>query len=267
MFHENWLTLTQNMLIQDFLRYALGAGGVYLAINILFAARLRPRKIRDKSPDWVQMRREILVSMRTVLVFAGNGLLITYGALAGYLPIYDDIGLYGQAYLWGTLIGLILVQDTWFYWSHWLMHRPVLFRIFHRTHHKSYNPSPFSSYAFDFGESVAHAMILPIFLFFVPMHPLAIILFAAHMMLRNALGHCGYELFPANRHGQPLIGWLTTVTHHDLHHANARYNLGLYFTWWDRWMGTEHPDYLTEFSRVSQRETSKDRSRGRVNLS
>ncbi|MEO0917088.1 MAG: DUF2147 domain-containing protein, partial [Pseudomonadota bacterium] len=44
----------------------------------------------------------------------------------------------------------------------------------------------------------------------------------------------------------------TTVTHHDLHHAHAGYNLGLYFTWWDRWMGTEHPNYHDEFRRVAR---------------
>ena len=67
------------------------------------------------------------------------------------------------------------------------------------------------------------------------------------MMARNAIGHCGYELFPARRDGRPLFDWMTTVTHHDLHHAHAGWNLGLYFTWWDRWMGTEHPEYHARF--------------------
>lgn len=34
------------------------------------------------------------------------------------------------------------------------------------------------------------------------------------------------------------------VTHHDMHHANGNSNFGLYFTWWDRLMGTEHQDYV-----------------------
>ena len=71
------------------------------------------------------------------------------------------------------------------------------------------------------------------------------------MMLRNAIGHSGYELFPANRNSRPLFDWMTTVTHHDLHHAHAGYNLGLYFTWWDRLMGTEHPDYHEAFRKVA----------------
>lgn len=62
-------------------------------------------------------------------------------------------------------------------------------------------------------------------------------LFMVHQIARNT------EIFPARRDGQPLLDFLTTSTHHDLHHATARWNYGLYFTWWDRWMGTEHPDY------------------------
>jgi Delta7-sterol 5-desaturase len=31
--------------------------------------------------------------------------------------------------------------------------------------------------------------------------------------------------------------------HHEMHHAYGRHNYGLYFVWWDRWCGTEHPQY------------------------
>ena len=41
----------------------------------------------------------------------------------------------------------------------------------------------------------------------------------------------------------PWFGWNNTTTHHDLHHQTGRYNFGLYFTWWDRACGTEHPQY------------------------
>ena len=89
---------------------------------------------------------------------------------------------------------------------------------------------------------------MPLALILIPASPLAVMLFLAHMMLRNAIGHCGYELFPAARNGRPLFDWMTSVTHHDLHHAQAGWNYGLYFTWWDRLMGTEHPLYHEKFA-------------------
>jgi sterol desaturase/sphingolipid hydroxylase (fatty acid hydroxylase superfamily) len=73
-----------------------------------------------------------------------------------------------------------------------------------------------------------------------------------HQIARNTIGHSGYEVFPARRDGRPMFDFLTTTTHHDLHHATARSNYGLYFTWWDRWMGTEHADYYARFARAAR---------------
>lgn len=235
----------------DLLRYLVGAGGVYLIVNLALGARLYTRKIRPDTPPLSQIRREILVSLRTVLVFTLTGTLIALGAEAGIIPIYTEIGSYGWTYLVFSTVVLIVAHDAWFYWSHRMLHYPPLFRRFHRLHHRSHNPTPFTSYSFDLGEAVTNAIYLPLILLVVPAHPVAILIFVTHMMLRNAIGHSGYELFPANRHGKPLFGWMTTVTHHDLHHAHAGYNLGLYFSWWDRVMGTEHPDYHTEFRKVA----------------
>ncbi|MEM9502296.1 MAG: sterol desaturase family protein, partial [Pseudomonadota bacterium] len=74
----------------------------------------------------------------------------------------------------------------------------------------------------------------------------AIFLFLWHMIIRNVMAHAGHELFPAGWVDNPLTDWISTTTHHDLHHSD-RHNYGFYFTWWDRWMGTEHPRYKEEF--------------------
>lgn len=236
----------------DLLRYVLGAGGVYLVVNIWLAHRLAPRKIRDKPIPKGQIRREIMASLRTVLIFAATGTTIAFLARAGWITIYSDIDRFGWPYVLLSIVILIVVHDAWFYWTHRALHYPPLFRRFHVLHHRSHNPTPFTSYSFDVGEAVINAVYLPLILFVVPAHPLALFIFVSHMMLRNALGHCGYEVFPANRAGKPLFDWMSTVTHHDLHHARAGYNMALYFTWWDRWMGTEHPDYHAEFARVAR---------------
>jgi Delta7-sterol 5-desaturase len=52
----------------------------------------------------------------------------------------------------------------------------------------------------------------------------------------------------------PLTRWINTTTHHDLHHSGGfNHNYGLYFTWWDKWMGTEHPHYAERFHTVVSR--------------
>jgi lathosterol oxidase len=237
----------------DVLRYFLGAGLVYAIVNNLLARRLANRKIRPDCPSNKQMRREILVSIRTALIFATTGTAIALGATAG---VYR-ISLYPDALGWTwfglSSVVLIVLHDAWFYWTHRLIHHPALFRRCHRTHHRSFNPSPWTAYAFDVGEAAVNALYLPLVLLILPVSIPALIVFTTHMILRNAIGHCGYELFPSRADGRPMFDWMTTVTHHDLHHAQAGSNYGLYFTWWDRWMGTENPNYLEAFAAASGR--------------
>ena len=73
-------------------------------------------------------------------------------------------------------------------------------------------------------------------------------------MGRNARGHAGFELHPRWWLATPLTRWINTTTHHDLHHSGGfNRNYGLYFTWWDKWMGTEHPQYAERFHDVVSR--------------
>lgn len=240
-------TAALTILETDFLRYALGAGGVFLVVNVLLARALQSRKIRAEAPPPGQLLREISYSMRTILIFAGIGFSIWLCMQFGLANIYDNPAARGWPYFWLSVVLLIVLHDAWFYWTHRLIHHRRLFRRLHRVHHKSGNPSPFTAYSFDTGEAVINALYLLIIVLLIPVSELAIVVWAVHMILRNAIGHCGYELFPATSAGRPLFDWMTTVTHHDLHHAQARWNYGLYFTWWDRLMGTEHPNYAARF--------------------
>ena len=232
----------------DLGRYVIGAGAVFLVVNLFLGRWLQGRKIRPSTPPAQQMRREFFTSVRTVAVFACFGLMVYGLRKAGIADVYLDPAERGWAYFAFSLIALIVLHDAWFYWTHRLIHDPRLFRRVHRTHHKSHNPTPWTAYSFDISEAAINAAFVPLALIFIPAAPLAVFLFLAHMMLRNAIGHCGYEIFPSWRSGRPVFGWLTTVTHHDLHHAQAGWNYGLYFTWWDRLMGTEHPLYAEKFA-------------------
>ena len=236
----------------DLLRYLIGAGGVYLLVNLALSQHLIGQKIGERQISSSQITRETLASLRTVVIFAATGTLIAFGAQSGVMSVYPEISEYGGLYFWFSTLTLILLHDAWFYWTHRALHYPPLFRRFHRLHHRSHRPTPFTSYSFDVGEAVVNAVYLPLILLVLPAHPIALLIFVTHMMLRNALAHCGYEVFPARADGRPLFGWMTTVTHHDMHHGYAGKNLGFYFTWWDLWMGTEHPAYLDNFAAVAR---------------
>ena len=245
-FLSMYLEVLAASFIFDFSRYLFGAGGTFLVVWVLFKKHLQGRKIRTKTPPLKQILHEFVHSLKTVFVYSLVGMMTYYGAKAGVMEIYSDAAHYGWLYYGLSLLGIIIAHDSYFYWVHWLMHRPGVMKYIHKVHHKSHNPTPWAAYSFDVFEAATHAAFLPLFLYIVPVHTSVIMIFLAHMIIRNAMGHSGYELFPRSWATHPLFGLMTLVTHHDLHHANSRYNMGLYFSWWDRIMGTEHPDYLAQ---------------------
>ena len=234
----------------DVLRYVVFAVGVWLLLWVIFAAALRGRKVRPDTPPARQLLVEFGFSIRSIAVFSTFGLIIFLMARAGWLPGPHIARAWGPVWFWASLVLMILGHDAWFYWTHRAMHDRRLFRTFHRRHHRSMNPSPFTAYSFDLGEAAINALFVPLWLIVVPTGWGVVGLFMLHQIFRNTIGHSGYELFPATRDGRPLLPWMTTVTHHDLHHAQAGSNYGLYFTHWDRWMGTENPNYLEAFARA-----------------
>jgi sterol desaturase/sphingolipid hydroxylase (fatty acid hydroxylase superfamily) len=234
----------------DLTRYIVFAFATWLIVWVILAKLLANRKIRTDTPPALQLFKEFFFSVRSIAVFSTVGIL--YGIL-------DNLGLmWGPAVadrlgpIWAvvTFIALAYGHDTWFYWTHKIMHNPILFRHFHRTHHKSFNPSPFTAYSFDMKEAFVQAIYLVIWSLIVPTSYGVIGAYVVFQIARNTIGHCGYELFPANKDGKPMFDWMTTVTHHDLHHARSGYNYGLWFTHWDRWMGTEDPTYHQKFAEV-----------------
>lgn len=235
--------LVLTILTIDFLRYALAAGAVWLLVDVVFRRRLVARRILDGACRPGQIRREFTYSMSTVLIFAANGLLIWLLVAAGHLEIYSEVASYGWAWWCFSLVLIIVAHDAYFYWTHRFLHHRRWFGAVHGRHHASLHPTPWAAYAFHPVEALVQAAFLPLFLLVVPLHGVVIAVFLIHMILRNAIGHCAHELMPW-RWARGWLNWITPVSHHHFHHARNRGNFGLYFTWWDRWCGTEDREYL-----------------------
>lgn len=248
-FARQWLAAMQ----ADVARYVVFSVGVWFVLWVVLATPLASRKIRESRPAARQMLIEFAVSIRSIMIFSTTGLL-TFGLFsAGLMPGPFVAKTWGPVWFWVSLGLMIIAHDAWFYSTHRLIHDRRLFRRFHRRHHRSNNPSPFTAYSFDLGEAFINGLFVPLWMMLVPTQWPVVGLFVLHQIARNTIGHSGYELFPARRDGRPLFPLLTTVTHHDLHHAQAGWNYGLYFTWWDKLMGTEHPEYLQRFAAVTAR--------------
>jgi sterol desaturase/sphingolipid hydroxylase (fatty acid hydroxylase superfamily) len=247
-------------LLSNFLRYALVAGALFCVYWI--AGLGSHRRIQPRRPPGSRLFAEFGWSMSTVLVFAVVGFFTTGAIRAGWTPVYTGIAERGWVWLAASVVLMTLLHDAYFYWTHRLLHHRTLFARVHRVHHLSVTPSPWAAYAFHPLEALLQAGIFPLLVFLVPSHPLALFLFLLYMIVRNVIGHLGVETFPAGFTKRALTRWHTTTTHHDLHHRRRSGNYGLYFTWWDVWMKTERPDYLSSFAEVASRTRAVEMARG-----
>jgi Delta7-sterol 5-desaturase len=246
-------------------RYLVVALLLWLVVHVLLKRRLAHRLIAPATKDTKQtkdtkglwpsgadMRREASYSLGTLAVFAALGLCVVAGVWQGQLVIYRDPSAYGLTWLLVSLPLMIIWHDFYFYWTHRLMHTRWMLRHVHGVHHRSRNPSPWAAYAFHPLEALINGLVTPLALCVVPLHWSVLLLFSLHQIVRNAHGHLAVETMPRGfvRHG--LFRHFTTTTHHHMHHETARGHYGLWFTWWDRWCGTERADYAARFDAATQ---------------
>ncbi len=239
---SNTVVFTSNLGMQLFL-YFSAAGGGFLVFHVVLKRWLAARRIQARDAPATAMRRDVLYSLSSVVIFALVGVLTHQMVVHGWTKIYLRADRYGWGYFWCSLGIMILVHDTWFYWTHRLMHARWLFPIMHRVHHLSHTPTPWSALAFHPTEAVVQAIIFPLAALVLPLHPLVALLWLTYMIVINVWGHLGYELLPAGFRRHWLFRWHNTTTHHDMHHRHVNGNYSLYFNFWDRVMGTNRHDY------------------------
>ncbi len=235
------------------LRYLIIASIAFLIFYRIRKKVWSYKKIQTRFPVRQDYYREISYSLLTALIFSliGYGLFMT--PIRPYTQLYTRIDDFGTAYFFLSIPIILLLHDTYFYWTHRLMHHPEVFRYFHKVHHLSTNPSPWAAFAFHPLEAVVEAGIVVLVAFIMPVHPLAIALFLLIMMIYNVYGHLGYELYPKGFSRSRVGKWLNISLNHNQHHQYFQGNYGLYFLWWDRWMGTLRKDYDQQFEEVKSR--------------
>jgi sterol desaturase/sphingolipid hydroxylase (fatty acid hydroxylase superfamily) len=237
------------------LRYLVIAGGAYLLFYVLFRNPFFRKKIQLVFPKNNQVLKEVIYSMQTTVIFATIFLLVVI-VLRPYTNLYASIDDFGTGYYLLTIPLMFVIHDTYFYWMHRAIHHPKLFRHIHLVHHRSTNPTPLAAYSFHFSESILEAMIIPIIAFTIPVHVSALVWFLLGQFIINVYGHLGFELFPAGFHRTAVGKWINTSVAHNQHHQYFNGNYGLYFLFWDRWMGTLREDYEDAFDGVKNRTTN-----------
>jgi lathosterol oxidase len=240
----------------DFIQYFIIGGIAFFSAYVIWKKTLKTRKIQKLEQSKQQIKREIKNSIISLLVMKATLVLAVVAFFKGYTTVYLDFYEHSIPYYFLSFAYMLFLHDTYFYWTHRLIHHPLLFKIIHKEHHKSKAPTPWAIFSFHPLEAVVLVGIIPILMFGMPLHVYAIIGFFSFSQLYNTIGHLGYEIFPNWFLKVPVLRGLISATYHDMHHEKITNNYGLYFRFWDVVMGTESKDYKEKFKKITSRKQS-----------
>jgi Delta7-sterol 5-desaturase len=223
-----------------------------------YKTRFRNWRIQLKErADWKQIKSELANSILVFIIGAFFSSVVTYLSTKGYTKIYTDFSAHSAWLGVGGFFMLLLIDDAWFYWMHRLLHHPKLFPLVHVVHHKSVDVNPFTSVSFHWVEAfVLTLWIFPV-AFFIPVYAPVLGLIQVWGLLDNVKSHLGYELYPAGLN-RSWLRFLTSSTHHNMHHSKFKGNYGVHFRFWDRLMKTEFKEYEAEYDKIQERKRLKD---------
>ncbi len=231
-------------------RYFLVVAPFWFLFYFRTFSKIKSRQIYLELPGKKEQIFEIKWSLVSSVVFGLTGVLMGWLWQSGWTLVYLKFDQHSWIYFLASPLILAILHDVYFYWTHRLLHHPVLYRRYHSVHHASLRPSPWASFSFHPVESLINAMALPILILILPLHPVVILLHLTLMTLTAVNNHLGFELLPVNSQTNPFLKWIISGLHHAQHHKNFRYNYGLFFNWLDVLHETENPHYKREFSEI-----------------
>lgn len=230
-------------------RYFLTAGLVYWYFYIVkHPLPSLLQSLRSRPVSWQLVRHDMELSIGAAILFGLGATAVNSAMNLGATKLYFNIAQHGWGYLGLSYILLLIVQDTYFYFLHRALHHPWLFKWMHQGHHKSGDPTPWTSFAFDPLEVILQSAFLIAIVYVVPLHLAVLIALLITMTIWSVWNHLGFELFPPAFPHHWLSRWFIGSTHHAIHHRKYRHHYGLYFTVWDRLLGTHDPAYDREFT-------------------
>jgi sterol desaturase/sphingolipid hydroxylase (fatty acid hydroxylase superfamily) len=241
----NFILSTLTLFSVHALIYSIVIGLHYFILMIVLKKWTHSRVIQKNKTSILDIKREIYNSFFALFVFSVCISLLGFFNINKTM-IYNSVNADNFIYTLFSFPLLLILHDTYVYWSHRLLHTPFLFKWVHKTHHLSKTPTVLTSFSFSPIEALILNLFLIVIVFFVPLHNHVITLLFFTLLIRNTQGHSGVEFHPKSW----IHKWtdiFTTVTFHDMHHENIKGNFGVYFTWWDRLMGTELSDYKKQF--------------------
>lgn len=224
----------------------------------LITKKFANMKINPKKTMWEKDFAELNLG-RSLQIFRFAKPAFFLGILFFWKPIFEVPAI--ASWIWFPLsIGLFV---WWWDLSFFILHRFVFhskigFKLVHYVHHRFRDPVMPVRAAFSLWEFAALEVFGALTMFLFPIHFLAVLIgrdFCINII--NILNHLGYETFPEGFPKHPVFKYLTTSTHHSLHHAHFNCNYALLINY-DLIFGTVDKVYYETFAKIKARDHAVD---------
>lgn len=221
---------------------ALAGGlGIYFIISGIFEWVYYRRRRHDTEAWKCQPKRFTPPALRRQEIALGTGNLIGASLASGYLAyrithdnptrLYLGDADHGLVFGLAVTIAYFMVTDAGLYWAHRLYHRPALFRLIHRYHHRNTTPTAFTAMAMHPVEFATYQAIVLAPTFLVPLPVWGFVTLLIYQNLIALLDHSGVRL-------KSRLPWQPPPRFHDDHHKYFHVNYGQTLGLWDRVFGT-----------------------------
>ena len=120
-----------------------------------------------------------------------------------------------------------VITDGIIYWAHRIYHRPTLFRLIHRWHHRNTTPTAFTAFSLHPIEFMTYQSVMLLPLLFLPLPILGVIFVLLLSHVESLVQHSGVRLFP-------WLPWMPSTYFHDDHHRYFHVNYAQHLVLWDR---------------------------------
>jgi len=231
-----------NMTALAYVGMSLAGGlGMYFGISGAFEL-LYYRARRERAAEWKcqprrflspKMAREqlLLGTANVIMASVASGMFVTYLAGGGRAAVYFDLDTHGLAASVLLTLLYFLLTDAGLYFAHRLLHRPRLFRMIHRFHHRYTSPTAFTSMAMHPVELLTYQSIMLLPLFVLPVHVVGLVFVLVYQNYVAMVDHSGIDL-------HSWLPWQPPTRFHDDHHLYFHVNYGQNLGLWDWMFGT-----------------------------
>ncbi|MFN9694447.1 MAG: sterol desaturase family protein [Synechococcaceae cyanobacterium] len=232
-------------------RYFVAAGFCWCLVHFCAPHAAAASSERQEQRLREGIRHDIRLSVLSAAVFALAAAAVLWLQAQGHTRLYAGANPSNWWYLGVSYLLVLFLQDGMFYATHRLFHHPALYAAFHRGHHRSRRPTPWTSFAFDPPEALVQALFLVGVVMLIPLHVITLLAVLSTMTVWAIVNHLDLDSLPS-RFPHHLLGrWVIGPAHHSLHHRRPSLHFGLYFTFWDRVCGTQDNAYATGLSALA----------------